>query len=143
FFFQAEDGIRDFQVTGVQTCALPIFAGASVIVRNESTGFTRSTSTNEKGEYLFQQLPLGKPYTITVKHLIYAETVVKDHALNQGDLLRLNFTLNEGSTMLAAVEVSASTNLKKTIRNLGASTAVTSRDLERLPVNGRNFTSLI
>src|SRR5690606_40438435 len=26
FFFQAEDGIRDFHVTGVQTCALPISA---------------------------------------------------------------------------------------------------------------------
>src|SRR2546429_2072804 len=25
FFFQAEDGIRDVAVTGVQTCALPIF----------------------------------------------------------------------------------------------------------------------
>src|SRR2546423_6495667 len=29
FFFQAEDGIRDKLVTGVQTCALPIFDGAS------------------------------------------------------------------------------------------------------------------
>src|SRR6267154_5630435 len=27
FFFQAEDGIRDGRVTGVQTCALPIFVG--------------------------------------------------------------------------------------------------------------------
>src|SRR2546429_8936231 len=27
FFFQAEDGIRDVAVTGVQTCALPISAG--------------------------------------------------------------------------------------------------------------------
>src|SRR2546430_5609165 len=27
FFFQAEDGIRDLTVTGVQTCALPIFVG--------------------------------------------------------------------------------------------------------------------
>src|SRR5690606_39435183 len=26
FFFQAEDGIRDVHVTGVQTCALPIYA---------------------------------------------------------------------------------------------------------------------
>src|SRR5439155_12551206 len=26
FFFQAEDGIRDGHVTGVQTCALPIYA---------------------------------------------------------------------------------------------------------------------
>src|SRR5690606_39549620 len=28
FFFQAEDGIRDFHVTGVQTCALPIYSGS-------------------------------------------------------------------------------------------------------------------
>src|SRR5688572_298799 len=28
FFFQAEDGIRDLTVTGVQTCALPIFLRA-------------------------------------------------------------------------------------------------------------------
>src|ERR1039457_1724726 len=27
FFFQAEDGIRDYKVTGVQTCALPIYVG--------------------------------------------------------------------------------------------------------------------
>src|SRR5690606_40665013 len=30
FFFQAEDGIRDFHVTGVQTCALPIFVALLV-----------------------------------------------------------------------------------------------------------------
>src|SRR6266487_4036620 len=29
FFFQAEDGIRDGRVTGVQTCALPISEGPS------------------------------------------------------------------------------------------------------------------
>src|SRR5256885_12059922 len=34
FFFQAEDGIRDYKVTGVQTCALPILAriaGAALV----------------------------------------------------------------------------------------------------------------
>src|SRR2546430_9214566 len=30
FFFQAEDGIRDLTVTGVQTCALPIFPNQPV-----------------------------------------------------------------------------------------------------------------
>src|SRR5690606_40554835 len=29
YFFHAEDGIRDFHVTGVQTCALPIYEGKS------------------------------------------------------------------------------------------------------------------
>src|SRR5256884_1323514 len=32
FFFQAEDGIRDVAVTGVQTCALPIWAGVTLNV---------------------------------------------------------------------------------------------------------------
>src|SRR5690606_40160756 len=32
FFFQAEDGIRDFHVTGVQTCALPIFLSLEVVL---------------------------------------------------------------------------------------------------------------
>src|SRR5438105_8289468 len=31
FFFQAEDGIRDPLVTGVQTCALPISSGSEVL----------------------------------------------------------------------------------------------------------------
>src|SRR2546425_10050367 len=31
FFFQAEDGIRDKLVTGVQTCALPICAGSALL----------------------------------------------------------------------------------------------------------------
>src|SRR5256885_12782758 len=30
FFFQAEDGIRDYKVTGVQTCALPIWFFESI-----------------------------------------------------------------------------------------------------------------
>src|SRR5256886_4343895 len=33
FFFQAEDGIRDLTVTGVQTCALPIYSQGVVINR--------------------------------------------------------------------------------------------------------------
>src|SRR2546430_6040445 len=36
FFFQAEDGIRDLTVTGVQTCALPISAGSESARQNQS-----------------------------------------------------------------------------------------------------------
>src|SRR5256885_11400197 len=32
FFFQAEDGIRDYKVTGVQTCALPISMDESTAI---------------------------------------------------------------------------------------------------------------
>src|SRR5580700_10647916 len=38
FFFQAEDGIRDLYVTGVQTCALPILDSAVLIQGETGTG---------------------------------------------------------------------------------------------------------
>src|SRR2546430_11429001 len=38
FFFQAEDGIRDLTVTGVQTCALPISAWARNASESRITG---------------------------------------------------------------------------------------------------------
>src|SRR2546427_6164704 len=37
FFFQAEDGIRDLTVTGVQTCALPISNSMSAMVFSSTT----------------------------------------------------------------------------------------------------------
>src|SRR5437868_13888245 len=43
FFFQAEDGIRDRNVTGVQTCALPILRSSS---RLETPGCLRRASSN-------------------------------------------------------------------------------------------------
>src|SRR5258708_17822188 len=45
FFFQAEDGIRDDLVTGVQTCALPIFAFAAAIRRSHAHAMTAPAPT--------------------------------------------------------------------------------------------------
>src|SRR5690625_7604341 len=39
FFFQAEDGIRDGHVTGVQTCALPILVSIYDIGRHENYNY--------------------------------------------------------------------------------------------------------
>src|SRR2546426_3009289 len=38
FFFQAEDGIRDYKVTGVQTCALPICGDGRARLRTAGDG---------------------------------------------------------------------------------------------------------
>src|SRR2546427_3629028 len=46
FFFQAEDGIRDLTVTGVQTCALPILQRA----RDEAHRFAVSYSRKRRAE---------------------------------------------------------------------------------------------
>src|SRR5699024_11963033 len=43
-FFQAEDGIRDRNVTGVQTCALPIWPGTLQVVTAKLPSALRSAS---------------------------------------------------------------------------------------------------
>src|SRR5256885_12709120 len=42
FFFQAEDGIRDYKVTGVQTCALPILFRTVIVYVRFCPAFTGS-----------------------------------------------------------------------------------------------------
>src|SRR5256885_12955414 len=53
FFFQAEDGIRDYRVTGVQPCALPICnpQSASHIYANYGDYPIIGTATDEDGTY--------------------------------------------------------------------------------------------
>src|SRR5688500_20020312 len=45
FFFQAEDGIRDYKVTGVQTCALPISTGSTCRPTRRSATRRRTSAT--------------------------------------------------------------------------------------------------
>lgn len=116
--------------------------GATVQVRNESTGFTSATTTNDKGEYIIKQLPLGKPYTIIVSYIGHGEQRKTGYSLNQGDLVTVDFEIKETTTELEAVQVTG-TGLKNTVANFGAATSITARDITKLPVNGRNFTSLL
>src|SRR5260370_26312783 len=56
FFFQAEDGIRDSSVTGVQTCALPIYPGGS-----NPGGGNRNASAARQRTYQNRTLPNKGP----------------------------------------------------------------------------------
>lgn len=116
--------------------------GASIQVKNESTGFFTGSITNEKGEYIIKQLPLGSPYTVTASYIGYGEQKKTGYALNQGDQVQVNFTMQEASVEIKAVEVVAN-SLKNTVPKIGAATSVTAKDIAKLPVNGRNFTSLV
>src|SRR5437762_2155969 len=54
FFFQAEDGIRDTSVTGVQTCALPIFIGNDIAGCVKAVG--RNVTQFRPGDHVFGEL---------------------------------------------------------------------------------------
>src|SRR5262249_57073984 len=55
FFFQAEDGIRDWSVTGVQTCALPIYGWAMEGSEMQHDGrFWRKVLSLHPGRYTYR-----------------------------------------------------------------------------------------
>ncbi|WP_442591738.1 carboxypeptidase regulatory-like domain-containing protein [Pedobacter sp. AW31-3R] len=116
--------------------------GASVQVRNESTGFTTSTTTNAKGVYTFKELPLGTPYSVTVKYVGFGDQKRTGYSLNQGDAVRVNISMQDNVQSLSVVEIVGS-GMKNKTENFGAATTVSARDIAKLPVNGRNFTSLM
>src|SRR5256885_10366295 len=67
FFFQAEDGIRDYKVTGVQTCALPILISASHNLYDDNgikffdaSGGKLSDELEERIEAELEQPPLTR-----------------------------------------------------------------------------------
>src|SRR5690606_39899585 len=61
FFFQAEDGIRDFHVTGVQTCALPISEGSALFAGVEDQRFYFVHSFGVRRWVLDGDTPVKKP----------------------------------------------------------------------------------
>src|SRR5690606_39093065 len=96
FFFQAEDGIRDFHVTGVQTCALPICAvplqGHNALPTRVSTATASTASSYQQGAmaetghaldlairgegWFAVQTPDGEAYTRAGEFGINAENVM-------------------------------------------------------------------
>ncbi|UYQ91989.1 carboxypeptidase regulatory-like domain-containing protein [Chitinophaga horti] len=119
-------------------------ANASVLVKNESTGFTSSTVTNAKGDFVFKELPLGGPYHLLVTFVGFGEQKKPGFTLNQGDVVTVNFELSNSTRDISEVTVTG--NASKTrgkIENLGAATAINSKLMTKMPVNGRNFANLM
>ncbi|RNL49603.1 TonB-dependent receptor [Pedobacter jejuensis] len=126
-------------VTDEQKKPIP---GASVQVRNNSTGFTTRTSTNAQGEYTFKELPLGGPYSIKAQFVGFGEQTRSGYMLNLGDVVKVTISMQEASQNLEAVQVVAS-GLRNKVQNFGASTEISAKTMNQLPVNGRNFSNLM
>lgn len=116
--------------------------GAQVMVKNELTGFTASTVSNLTGNYIVSQIPLGTNYTVTFNYLGYGTKNFTEISLNQGSTIRLDAILSEELQDLDGVTVIAN-SIANSIDRFGSSTAVSAKDMATLPVNGRNFSSLV
>jgi len=116
--------------------------GASVQARNSATGFTTRTVTDKEGKYTFKELPLGGPYAVKVIYMGYGEQTMSVLMLNFGDAVRANAEMLEASQNLKAVEV-VGTGLQNKVKNFGASTEISAKTMNQLPINGRNFSNLM
>lgn len=137
-FGQSTDASAWGTISAVQQKPLP---AATVTIINNSTGFRSTTQTNAKGAYLFKQLPLGSPYSIQVSFVGYATQVKNNLTINLGDQLVNDFVLAENNATLAEVIVTSS-SVSSRIDRLGASTAISSRTIQQIPAQNRNFNDL-
>src|SRR2546426_3564104 len=114
--------------------------GARVTAKNQATGLTRTTVTDDAGDYHLPELPLGD-YTAVVEKEGFAPVTQANLCVDVGAERRLDVTLQPGKVQFL-VEVAAGVPLLQTTMNTLGGTIEASQ-LANLPVNGRDYTKLI
>jgi Carboxypeptidase regulatory-like domain/TonB dependent receptor len=116
-----------------------IVSGATVTAVNIETGFSRSTPTDTKGEYLLVSLPVGN-YRLEVEAKGFRKYSQEGITLNVNQPATIPVRLVVG-TATETLEVKANADLiETTTTSLG--TTVGDREVLDLPLNGRHFTQL-
>lgn len=113
---------------------------AEVTITNTQTNITVVVTTSESGAYTVPQLIPGI-YSVTIKLPGFETAVVRSLTLEAGDRRRTDVTLAVGATT-ETVEISTIAPVLQTdTSSIGSS--VTQRSVQDLPLNGRNFISLV
>jgi len=113
--------------------------GASVTITNTATNAARKTVTTSAGEYRFDLLPVGN-YVLQVENSGFSPAQVKGLQLLVGTTVTVNVPLKTGGVS-QTVEVTAGNQLVDTEKT-DVSTAVTPKQIQDLPLNGRDFANL-
>ena len=117
-----------------------IVQNATVTVRNPATNFTRSTTTSENGNYRFSQLPPGT-YEMKVAGTNFKTSVVSDVIVAVGQTLALDVHLEVGGAA-ETVTVVGGGDVQIDRTDHTVSGVVNTRQIQNLPLNGRNFLDL-
>ncbi len=115
--------------------------GATITITNSSTGFTTGGVTQPNGIFRFNQLPLGGPYKITATYVGFEPSAKTGIMLSQGSTIKVNLVLSEQPVTLEEVAVT-SDGFKNKDERLGRATSINSKDIQRLPSNNRDFSTL-
>jgi len=134
-------GTEGFVAGQVRSASGAAVVGATVTARNQATGTQQTRKTGARGRYVFAQLPIGGPYTITVRQLGFRPAQRSGLMLNLGDRVALDLALDPSATELAAIDVRADRESKRAER-VGGSTVVTEKEIRQLPIQDRSFADL-
>ena len=133
---QATEGTILGSVTDPTGAAVP---NAPVRVTNTLTGAGRNTTTNDSGEYVVTNLPLGE-YTVSAEVTGFKKSVHPPVPMTVKARVRVDLRLEVGETS-QSVEVTVATPLIKTdTAEVGG--VVSRQVLQDVPVFGRNFLAL-
>ena len=115
-------------------------AGAAVKLVSPDTGLTREGITSSTGEFVFQDLPLGK-YNITVAQPGFDRVIVSGVVVDAGRIATVALKL-EVAKQATTVQVEASTVAIETASSAETS-LIDTKQIEDIPLNGRDFTQLL
>lgn len=116
-----------------------VVPGATLTLRNQETGFERTSVSEAAGRYRFPALPPGR-YTLKAELQGFATEEVRDMVLTIGLELRRDFTLKL-QTLAETITVTGEAPVVDTTKSEVAG-VVTQEQIQTLPVNSRQYLNL-
>lgn len=111
--------------------------GANVVAVHLPSGTVYGTSTDLDGTFNIANMRVGGPYKITTSYTGFGDNVIEGLMLRLGEAQRRNIVLEEQAIELMGVQVVAAAGA--TGQNAGASTQITSEDINVLPTLDRDL----
>jgi len=117
-----------------------VVAGASVTITNVRTGRTYEVKTDENGNYTVRSVPASS-YRVEVKQGGFKAGVVNELKVDATQTARADLALQVGAAVEVVNVVADTATVNTQTSDLGAS--IDSNRVTNLPLNGRDFTSLV
>ncbi|MEQ8558337.1 MAG: TonB-dependent receptor [Henriciella sp.] len=117
-------------------------ANADVVIRDDSTGIVRTTTTTSNGQFTIRNLPVGGTYAVSVMASDFQSQEVPGVMLTLGDTSEVNFSLAEGNRTMETVVVTGSASDYAQVA-VGPSATFGLETLQQAPAINRNITDVL
>ncbi|MFZ1157387.1 MAG: carboxypeptidase regulatory-like domain-containing protein, partial [Candidatus Sulfotelmatobacter sp.] len=117
-----------------------VLNGVKVAASNEATGVSRSAQSNESGDYVFPDLPVGT-YTLSYELTGFKKDLRRSIKLDVNQVITLNVTMQLGQAQEVVDVTSEAPLVDTTSTQLGA--VMDNRQVANLPLNSRDTYQLL